>query len=49
MHVARLPDTENPLAVLPEFIEFQRELLDRCVEQPDPRAATVVDSYRSSR
>jgi hypothetical protein len=45
VHVARLPDTENPLATLPEFAEFQRELVDRCVEQPDPRGATVVGSY----
>lgn len=46
VHVARLPDDGNPLASLPEFAEFQRELMDRCVEQPDPRAATVVGSYR---
>jgi hypothetical protein len=45
VHVARLPDTENPLATLPEFVEFQRELVDRCIEQPDPRGATVVGSY----
>jgi hypothetical protein len=47
VHVARLPDAENPLAALPEFAEFQRELEDRCVEQPDPHGATVVGSYRS--
>jgi hypothetical protein len=46
VHVARLPDSENPLAELAEFAEFQRELLDRCVEQPAPSAATVVGSYR---
>lgn len=47
VHVARLPDGDNPLAAIPEFAEFQRELTDRCVEQPDPRSATVVGSYRS--
>lgn len=47
VHVARLPDADNPLARIPEFAEFQRELLDRCVEQPDPKGATVVGSYRS--
>ena len=26
VHVARLPDTENPLAALPAFAEFQRSL-----------------------
>jgi len=46
VHVARLPDTDNPLAGIPAFAEFQRELAERCVEQPDPRAATVVGSYR---
>jgi hypothetical protein len=47
VHVARLPDAENPLASIPEFAEFQRQLADRCVEQPDPHGATVVGSYRS--
>lgn len=46
VHVARLPDTDNPLGALPEFAEFQRELLERCVEEPAPSAATVVGSYR---
>ena len=47
VHVAHLGDGENPLATLPAFAEFQRGLEQRCVEQPDPRAATVVGSYRS--
>ena len=47
VHVARLPDTANPLAAIPAFAEFQRELAARCVEQPEPRAAIVVGSYRS--
>jgi dipeptidyl aminopeptidase/acylaminoacyl peptidase len=45
VHVARLDAKENPLAKLPAFVEFQRELQDRCVEQPAPSPATVVGSY----
>jgi hypothetical protein len=47
VHIARLPDTENPLASLPAFAEFQRELAERCVEQPAPSGATIVGSYRA--
>ncbi|MEP6468615.1 MAG: hypothetical protein ABJC24_02490 [Chloroflexota bacterium] len=45
VHIARLPDTDNPLAALPAFAEFQREIAERCVEQPMPSGATVVGSY----
>jgi hypothetical protein len=45
VHVARLASAENPLATLPAFAEFQRELAQRCVEQPAPSEATVVGSY----
>jgi hypothetical protein len=45
VHVARLDAKENPLSKLPAFAEFQRDLKQRCVEQPDPRGATVVGSY----
>ena len=44
VHVARHGE-ENPLATLPEFAEFQRELAQRCVEGPAPSEATVVGSY----
>ena len=47
VHVAELPDADNPLAALPEFTEFQRQIAERCVEQPAPSAATVVGSYRA--
>ena len=47
VHVAQLPDADNPLAALPEFTEFQRQIAERCVEQPAPSAATVVGSYRA--
>ena len=45
VHVAHQDGEANPLASLPEFAEFQRDLAARCVEQPDPTAATVVGSY----
>ena len=45
VHVALFEGTENPLATLPAFAEFQRELAQRCVEQPAPSEATVVGSY----
>jgi hypothetical protein len=48
VHIARLGDEPNPLPELPAFIEFQRELEQRCVEQPDPLEATVVGSYQPS-
>jgi hypothetical protein len=45
VHIARLPDTDNPLGALPEFAEFQREITERCVEQPMPSGATMIGSY----
>lgn len=45
VHIARLDGTDNPLATLPAFAEFQRDLAQRCVEQPAPSEATVVGSY----
>jgi hypothetical protein len=45
VHVARFAGTDNPLATLPAFAEFQRELAQRCTEQPAPSDATVVGSY----
>lgn len=45
VHVARLAGTDNPLATLPAFAEFQRELAQRCVEPPTPSEASVVGSY----
>ena len=47
VHVAHLDSEVNPLAALPAFAEFQREIADRCVEQPAPAEATIVGSYRS--
>jgi len=45
VHVAHFEGTDNPLATLPAFAEFQRELPQRCAEQPVPSEATVVGSY----
>ena len=45
VHVANLAGTGNPLVTLPAFAEFQRDLAQRCVEQPAPSEATVVGSY----
>lgn len=45
VHVAEHGDGANPLPELPEFAEFQRELAQRCAEQPQPSVASVVGSY----
>ena len=45
VHVACIAGPANPLATLPAFAEFQRELIDRCVEPPAPSDATVIGSY----
>jgi hypothetical protein len=45
VHVALHTGPGSPLATLPEFAEFQRELAQRCVEQPAASEATVVGSY----
>jgi hypothetical protein len=47
VHVASFAGAGNPLATLPAFAEFQRELAQRCDEQPSPSEATVVGSYGS--
>jgi hypothetical protein len=39
-------DTPNPLGTIAAFAEFQRDLAQRCVEQPAAQAASVVGSYR---
>lgn len=45
VHIARSEGEETPLPALPAFKEFQRELQERCVEQPAPSGATIVGSY----
>lgn len=39
-------DTPNTMGDIAAFVEFQRELAQRCVEQPGAQAVTVVGSYR---
>jgi hypothetical protein len=45
VHVAEYGGPDNPLAGLPAFAEFQRDIAARCVEQPAPSGATIVGSY----
>ena len=45
VHVAEQDSPDNPLATLPAFAEFQREIGARCVEPPAPSEATIVGSY----
>ena len=45
VHIAHLDGPENPLATLPAFAEFQRDLSRRCVKPPEPRSAAIVGSY----
>jgi hypothetical protein len=45
VHVAQIDATVDPLPTLPAFAEFQRDLRQRCVQQPAPSEATVVGSY----
>ena len=39
-------DTPNTMGDIAAFVEFQRDLAQRCAEQPAAQAATVVGSYR---
>jgi len=48
VHVATLAGPGNPLAALPAFAEFQRELAARCEEPPAPSDATLVGSYAAA-
>ncbi len=48
VHIARLDGAENPLATLPAFAEFQRDLAGRCADPPTPTTATIVGSYSST-
>jgi len=39
-------ETPNTMGDIAPFVEFQRELAQRCVDQPAAQAASVVGSYR---
>jgi hypothetical protein len=46
VHIATLEKpAENPLAALPSFKAFLKELNDRCVESPVVTELSAVDSY----
>src|ERR1700730_717000 len=49
VHVAAIdtPDSTNPLAGVPAFAEFQRDIAERCEEQPLVTDASLIGSYRS--
>jgi hypothetical protein len=48
VHVASIetPDGANPLAAMPAFGAFQKDIADRCEEPPLVMEATVVGSFR---
>jgi|HubBroStandDraft_6_1064221.scaffolds.fasta_scaffold2012494_2 hypothetical protein len=49
VHIATLAASgENPLAALPAFKAFQKELASRCVEQPVFTELSAVDAYAAS-
>jgi hypothetical protein len=48
VHHARFDGAANPLAALPAFAEFQRDLANRCLEPPAPSEATIVGSYSTT-
>ena len=46
IHIATLETPEeNPLAALPTFKAFQRQIKDRCVEPPVVTEVSIVGSY----
>jgi hypothetical protein len=48
VHLASIEteDGSNPLSETAAFAEFQRQISDRCSEQPNAEQATLVGSYR---
>jgi hypothetical protein len=48
VHVATIEtaDGSNPLTQTPAFVEFLREIADRCEEGPVAAEATIVGSYQ---
>ncbi len=48
VHVASVDtnDGTNPLTATPAFMEFLRDIKERCEEAPQASDATVVGSYR---
>ncbi|MEO8093158.1 MAG: hypothetical protein ABI726_10670 [bacterium] len=48
VHIASIEtdDGSNPLAETDAFVEFQREIKERCTQPPVAQDAVVVGSYR---
>ena len=48
VHVARIDTANgvNPLAGLSAFVDFSRDIEDRCEQPPVAQGATVVGAYR---
>jgi len=46
IHISISEGEVNPLLQLSAFAEFQREIAERCVKQPQSSGASLVGSYR---
>jgi hypothetical protein len=46
VHFVESESDPSPLLQLDAFKAFQQGIRERCVEPPDPRAATVLGNYR---
>ena len=46
VHLAFVEDDATPVSALAAFRAFQSGITERCVEQPQAAAATVVGNYR---
>ena len=46
VHVAEIEGDQNPLGETAAFVEFQREIADRCDEGPAAMDAEIVGNYR---
>jgi catechol 2,3-dioxygenase-like lactoylglutathione lyase family enzyme len=47
LHIAESETPENPLSEVAAFQEFQRQIADRCEEQPVSTELTEIGSYRA--
>ena len=45
VHIAEVQGDENPLMRSAAFAAFQKDIVERCVEAPNPADGTVVGSY----
>jgi hypothetical protein len=47
LHVATIPDGQNPLSALASFKAFTAKIADRCEEQPVSSPAVAIGAYRA--